>query len=85
MKGWETLWRCPNGHVMGVVRDGRLAVLREADRGGETQGGETQGGETPPLRTGDEVLVVLNGWSRAVVRCTICGKKRTWMPERVDR
>jgi len=58
-------WRCPNGHVLGLVRRStrrirQLALLRQAN-----------GPE-------DDVIAVLEGTSDIV--CSVCGYSRTWAP-----
>lgn len=58
-------WRCPNGHVLGLVRRStrrirQLALFRQAN-----------GPE-------DDVIAVLEGTSDIV--CSVCGYSRTWAP-----
>jgi len=58
-------WRCPNGHVLGLVqrstrRIRQLALLRQAN-----------GPE-------DDVIAVLEGTTD--VTCSVCGYSRTWAP-----
>ena len=70
------LWRCPEGHVLGVVeRNGsnvsrlllyRQAVDLEADAPGDP-----------------EVLGVLDGiGGMDSIRCSLCGGMRNWDPDR---
>ena len=69
------VWRCKNGHVMGVVnRNGngvaRLLVYRQAlDM-------EADKPQAP------EVMAVVDGMVLDI-RCSVCGDMRTWMPGEV--
>ena len=77
-------WRCKEGHTLGFVRRNgsgvrQLLLLREAmEEGGE--GGHVG----PPVQEAVEedevdVMAVVEGYV-ADVRCSICGRVRTWVP-----
>lgn len=66
-------WKCGSGHAMGlVVRDGggvrRLLLYRLAVDGSQL----TADNEV-------EVMAIIEGYV-ADVRCSICGRVRTWVP-----
>lgn len=70
-------WRCGAGHVMGLVmRDGRgtprLLLYRVAIPNPLTPFPEGKGEEV-------DVMAVIEGYV-ADVRCSICGRMRTWVP-----
>lgn len=63
-------WQCPNGHVMGqVVRNGSgirmLLLYRQAINKDDNE-------EV-------DIMAIVEGHV-ADVRCSICGKMRTWVP-----
>jgi len=72
MSEYPKAWRCPNGHNMGlVVRDGggvrRLVLYRRSV-------------DDERLATNEvDVMGVVEGYV-ADIRCSICGKIRTWVP-----
>lgn len=65
-------WKCPQGHVMGLVtRDGggvrRLLLYRWAMHASPRPSEEL------------DVIATIEGYV-ADVRCSICGSMRTWVP-----
>jgi len=71
------VWRCKGDHVLGiVVRNGngirQLLLYREAV-------GDSAGRGSPASYEEVDVVAVIEG--RVVdVRCSICGRVRTWVP-----
>lgn len=76
-------WRCANRHVLGMAaRNGSgvgvLLLFREAVEEGKTCG--VLGNPEGLAETGEfEVMAVIQGYA-ADVRCSICGRMRTWVP-----
>jgi hypothetical protein len=79
-------WRCPSGHTLGMVnRNGsgvrRLLLYRQAVDGGmvleEGQPHRTAPTEEAPGEV--DVIAIVEGYV-ADVRCSVCGRIRTWVP-----
>jgi hypothetical protein len=76
-----TDWKCPNGHVMGVVtRNGSgvrvMLMYRNSvnpSLNPSPSQGEGEGGNDV------EVAAVIEGYA-ADVKCSVCGRMRTWVP-----
>jgi hypothetical protein len=76
-----TDWKCPNGHVMGVVtRNGSgvrvMLMYRNSvnpSLNPSPSQGEGEGGNEV------EVAAVIEGYA-ADVKCSVCGRMRTWVP-----
>jgi len=63
-------WKCSHGHVLGIVmRNGsrirQLTLFRQAIREGDM--------------VDVDVIAVIEGYV-ADVRCSVCGRVRTWVP-----
>jgi hypothetical protein len=88
-------WRCPSGHTLGMVnRNGsgvrRLLLYRQAvDQEGQlyraaptgaapTAGTSTEG-PTEEAPGEVDVIAIVEGYV-ADVRCSVCGRIRTWVP-----
>lgn len=83
-----TDWKCPNGHVMGVVtRNGSgvrvLLMYRNSVNPSLNPSPYGSAENATPLRGegGNEVDVaaVIEGYA-ADVKCSVCGRMRTWVP-----
>jgi hypothetical protein len=73
------LWKCGNGHALGMVARNssgvrNLLLYREAAPGPGMPGED----EMP------EVMAVVVGYM-AEVRCSVCGAIQSWLPEKLIR
>ena len=70
MSDLPKVWKCQNGHVLGqVMRNGdgvrQLMLFRQAIRAGDM--------------VDVDVMAMIEGYV-ADVRCSVCGRVRTWVP-----
>jgi hypothetical protein len=74
-----TDWKCPNGHVMGVVtRNGsgvRVMLMYRMAVDPSPNLSPLRGERSEEV----DVAAVIEGYA-ADVKCSVCGRMRTWVP-----